>query len=447
MLTENWASLSPREKFEERFKSWMNPPGVEFATPEARQAYQERTQNLKDAVELKKPGRVPICPFIGFFPANYAGITAEEAMYDYEKLGMAWTKYHQDFQPDSLASSFMIGPAPIFEKLDYRMYRWPGHGTPSHTPYQFIEDEYMREDEYDLLINDPSGFWMRRYLPRVFGVLKAWEGLPPLTDIVELPFVGACVIPYGIPDIQESFKTLLEAGNMALEWIGAIGAIDGGVTATLGIPPVLAGFCKAPFDYLADTLRGTQPIMLDMYRRPEKLLKALEVMIPLNIDLGVRTATQNNAPFVFMPLHKGADGFMSDRDFARFYWPSLKAVLLGLIEEGLVPYVFVEGGYNTRLEYLADPDLPEGSIVFMFDTTDMEAVKKTLGGKQCFGGNVPGSLFRTGSPAQVEEYVKNLLEKVGQDGGFILSTGTVIDEADPEAFKAMFEAGRKYGTY
>ena len=113
----------------------------------------------------------------------------------------------------------------------------------------------------------------------------------------------------------------------------------------------------------------------------------------------------------------------------------------------MVPYVFVEGGYNTRLEYLADPDLPEGSIVFMFDTTDMEAVKKTLGGKQCFGGNVPGSLFRTGSPAQVEEYVKNLLEKVGQDGGFILSTGTVIDEADPEAFKAMFEAGRKYGTY
>ena len=65
----------------------------------------------------------------------------------------------------------------------------------------------------------------------------------------------------------------------------------------------------------------------------------------------------------------------------------------------------------------------------MFDTTDMEAVKKTLGGKQCFGGNVPGSLFRTGSPPG-EEYVKNLMEKVGQDGGFILSTGTVIDKAD-----------------
>ena len=96
-----------------------------------------------------------------------------------------------------------------------------------------------------------------------------------------------------------------------------------------------------------------------MYGRPEKLFGGPGNHDSLNIDLGVRTAAQNNAPFVFMPLHKGADSFMSDRDFARFYWPSLKAVLLGLIEEGLVPYVFVEGSYNTNWTTWPTPTCPK----------------------------------------------------------------------------------------
>jgi len=33
-------------------------------------------------------------------------------------------------------------------------------------------------------------------------------------------------------------------------------------------------------------------------------------------------------------VHRGADGFMSDEQFERFCWPTLKAVLLGLIEAG-----------------------------------------------------------------------------------------------------------------
>ncbi|MDZ4132556.1 MAG: hypothetical protein U1E11_05400, partial [Dethiobacteria bacterium] len=127
MLTENWASLSPDEKYEIRFKIWMNPEGVEFA-PGAEQAYKERTAMIRDAVELRKPARVPICPIIGFFPAFHGGITAEEAMYDYGKLGGAMRKFHEDFPADCMTSAFLIGPGKLFEILDYRLYKWPGHG-------------------------------------------------------------------------------------------------------------------------------------------------------------------------------------------------------------------------------------------------------------------------------------------------------------------------------
>ena len=138
---------------------------------------------------------------------------------------------------------------------------------------------------------------------------------------------------------------------------------------------------------------------------------------------------------------------MSPRDFARYYWPTLKKVLLGLIEEGIVPCVFVEGTYNQRLDFLADPDLPTGKIIWIFDKTDMEAAKEKLAGKACIAGNVPASMFIAGTPVQMEQYVRDLIETVGKDGGFILSSGSVLDDVRPENLKAMIEAGLKYGRY
>lgn len=445
-LTENWDKLSPQEKYEERFKVFMNP-GVEFTSPEAEQNYQKRVQMLKDVIELRKPERVPVSLLVGFYPAAHAGLTAEDMMYDYEKLGQAFRKFHADFNVDTLVSCFLLGPGKVFEILDYKLYQWPGHGTPPEASYQCVEDEYMLDSEYDLLINDPSAYWMRYYLPRTFGAFAPWQKISPWTDIIELPFVGASMIPIGFLDVQESFKKLLEAGQAAIEWAGAFSAIDGGNVATYGVPPLYGGFAKAPFDTLGDTMRGTRPIMLDMFRRPQKVLDAMEKLVHVNVDMGVRAATVNRNPIVFMPLHKGADGFLSDKDFAKFYWPYLKAVILGLINEGLVPYLFAEGSYNDRLEYLADPEIPAGKTIWMFDSTDMVNAKKALGGKQCFGGNVPGSMIKAGTPQDVEEYVKFLMDKVAQDGGFILSNGVVLDDAESENLHALIDAGLKYGVY
>ncbi|PWH19235.1 MAG: uroporphyrinogen decarboxylase [Anaerolineae bacterium] len=442
-----WNKLSPQEKYEARFKAWMDAEGVPFATPQARQAFQERAQMLKDVIELRKPKRIPVCPIVGFYPFAYAGITAKEAMYDYDKLGYALKKYHADFVPDSLSAAPIYGPGAIFELMDYKLYRWPGHGVPETTPYQCIEAEYMHADEYDEFLRDPSAFFMRKYFPRIMGALGAWEMLPPFTDVLELPFMGGFLVPWGIPPVQETLKKLLQAGQMAMEWIQKAVAIDMETLGTLGIPGLIGGFAKAPFDVLGDTLRGTRAIMLDMYRQPKKLLEALERITPMQIEMGVRSATGNKHLIVFIPLHKGADGFMSNKDFKTFYWPTLKALIIGLIEEGLVPYLFVEGGYNQRLDIFPDPDIPAGKSIWMFDQTDMKEVKKRFQGWACFGGNVPSSLLKAGTPKDVEEYVKRLIDEVGQDGGYILANGAVLDDAQAENLHALIQTGKEYGVY
>ncbi len=445
-IPDNWNKMSLKEKQAARLQTWASPE-MEFASPEAEKGYQQRTQMLIDVIQLKEPERVPVIPWWGVYPAHYAGVTVQEIMYDYEKLGETFRKFNIDFLPDALVSCALVGPGKTFEILDVKNYRWPGHGTPADTSYQCVEGEYMTAEDYDALITDPSNFFMRTYLPRIFGALEPWGMLGPWTDILELPFVGLSLIPAGIPPVQQAFQAFLEAGRVTLEWITAVGPIDGASIAGLGLPDTIGGFTKAPFDILGDTLRGTRGIMLDRYRQPDKLIAAMERLVPIAIEMAVRNATAKDNPLIFIPLHKGADGFMSNQDYEEFYWPTLKAVILGLIEVGLVPLIFAEGGYNQRLDIITDPDIPAGHTIWSFDQTDMKEVRKKLGGWAAFCGNVPASLLKTGSPQEVSDYVKKLIDEVAGGGGYILANGAVLDDSNPENVHAMIDTGKEYGTY
>ena len=65
-----------------------------------------------------------------------------------------------------------------------------------------------------------------------------------------------------------------------------------------------------------------------------------------------------------------------------------------------------------------------------------------------FLGGVPHALLQTGTPNDVDKFCRELIETVGKDGGFMLSTSTgITNEAKPENVKAMVEAAKKYGKY
>ena len=133
----------------------------------------------------------------------------------------------------------------------------------------------MKADEYDALIHDPSNFFSNTYFPRIFGALEPFQMLPALTGILEMYGVAYNFIPFGVPPVQGALKTLMEAGNEVMKWLGTIMAWNMETTAA-GFVSLLGGFTKAPFDVIGDTLRGTKGIMLDMYRQPDKLLQAME---------------------------------------------------------------------------------------------------------------------------------------------------------------------------
>jgi hypothetical protein len=439
---KEWSDLTPEEKREERFKRWLSPPGVKFTSQEAKQAYRERVTRLINVLQVQAPDRVPVSLPASGFQAYYAGTDYRSIMYDYDELRRVTLKFLNDFDLDVFSAP---GPVPgrVYDLIDFKQYRWPGHGLPPDASgTQFVEAEYMMADEYDALIRDPSDFITRVMMPRIFGAFESFRNLRPATSIVEMP--ASYFTPFSRPDVRASLQVLLDVGEELSRWTEATAECNRLALAS-GVPSMRGGSARAPFDRIGDTMRGTRGIIMDMYRQPDKLLEALEVIAALTIEQAVSEVNASGGFMVSFPLHKGADGFMSAKQFETFYWPTLKKVILALVDKGIISSLFAEGSYLTRLETVKD--LPRGWVLWRFDKTDMARAKEVLGGTACISGNVPTSLLHTGTPRDVKEYCRKLIEACAPGGGYMLAGGAGVASVNPDNLHAMTEAAREYGVY
>ncbi|MEE8414108.1 MAG: uroporphyrinogen decarboxylase family protein [Dehalococcoidales bacterium] len=445
-LPENWRQLNPEEKRAYRLNNYLDTQGKNFISPAAEKAYKIRAQRMVDVVNVQEPDRVPVNLPVGSLPLSLAGLNSYTAFHDQQKAIEAYAKFNEQYSDELeifVGSGVTSGRA--LELLDYKIYCWPGHGISEEaTGWQYIEGEYMMEDEYDDLIRDPSDFWLRTYLPRVFGALEPFKMFQPFTNITENVHVGQLLMPLSTPPVQEMLQKMIDAGKEQQK-LSQLTAKYAGMGVSHGFPVMGSVFCKAPFDTLSDTLRGTKGLVSDMFRQPDKLLKALDVIADLTISTALKSPMINRAVMAGYPLHKGADGWMSQKQFDTFYWPSMKKVMDALIQEGLIQRLFAEGGYNTRLESVAD--FPKGTVVWHFDQTDMFRAKEILGDKFCIQGNVPSGMTITATATEVKEYCRKLIEGCGKGGGFILSAGAVGNDAKLENIRAMLAAVREYGVY
>jgi len=406
----------------------------------AEQVFKEREQRLKDAVEVKTPDRVPISIGLNYHPAKLAGTTTWIAYYDFPTWKQIYIKAAIHYQPDRL---FVVPnhSGLVLEALDYKQMRWPGHGVSNYSTHQFVEGEYMPAEDYDSLISDPADYLLRYFLPRSAGAFKPFAKFAPLTPFVAIP-VGY-VAQFADPEIRKTYETIFEAGQEAIKWAMVVGEVSQ-IGLSAGFPNIWGGMSQAPFDMVGDFLRGTRGIMMDMFQRPDKLQAAMARLVPIAISEAVRSADASDCPIIFIPLHKGTGGFMSNKQFEEFYWPTLKEVMMGLIDEGLVPLPFAEGNYEPRLEIIKD--LPRSSTIWFFEHMDMAKAKKILG-HTCIAGNVPVTMMVTGKPTEVKERCRQLIETCAPGSGYILTAGAWMDVGNHENLRAMMEAAKEYGVY
>ncbi|MBN1366481.1 MAG: hypothetical protein JW967_00955 [Dehalococcoidales bacterium] len=444
----NWQKLTPDEKREQRFNQWLSPAGIKFISAEAERAYKSRVSRIYDAIRLQKePDRIPVLVNVGAYPAYYSGTTLHDAMYDYSKLCPAWLKFLREFDFDTFNSPGMALPGKALEILSPKATVWPGYGISKEvTIYQYLEGEYMKADEYDDLFSDPSDFWIRTYMPRVAGIFEPYRKLPThlFTFGLAAGLLGA-LIPFTIPVVREMYQKLIDAGKETAEWMNVVREFDSEAMAS-GFPSLEGGIAFAPFDIIGDFLRGTKGIMTDMYRQPDKLMAALDLITDLQIKKTLAGVNMSGGLIVGFPLHKGDDTFMSLKQYQTFYWPSLKKTIEAFVNEGLIVSLYAEGYYESRLETIKD--VPEGAVLWQFEKTDMTKAKNVLGGIACISGNVPASLLYSGTPQDVKEYCRKLIEACGKGGGYILTGEAHMEKAhSADNLHAMIEAVKEYGNY
>ncbi len=213
-----------------------------------------------------------------------------------------------------------------------------------------------------------------------------------------------------------------------------------------GTVSAISGILKAPFDILADKLRGYLGLTMDLFTRPEKVRKACESLMPHLLHTALSGADPNkNVPIGFW-MHRGCTPFINMDQFHNLYWPTLKPIIEEIWRHGYQVLFYAEGRWMAHLDSFLE--LPAGSIVFHVDQDDVFAVHKKIGQKFCISGGIPNYLLAYETPDKVRQFCKKVIDDVAADGGSIMDASAIMqNEISIENMKAMTEFTREYGVY
>jgi uroporphyrinogen-III decarboxylase len=406
---------------------------------------QERSQRFFNTVALKKTDRIPIIPMCDSFPIRYYGASMKEAVNNPGLLSELWLRYHEEFDPDmGDVPHGVLGFFPIAEALGFNLLKWAGHGLSDNSDYQYVEREMMPPDDYDRFIFDPSDFMLRKMLPQMYDKLAPLAKLPTLES--HFYFMNMFDwVTFADPAFIETAQAMAEAGRQAAACLGFLGDYAKALVE-VGYPPSIGAMTVAPFDCLGDLMRGMKGILTDIRRRPEKVIAMCEKILPIMAEQAIKLSAASGMPVCFIPMHKHVDSLMSQEQFLKFYWPTLKELINTLVAHDIIPYLVVEGVADQRLPVMIN-EVPEGKVIFHLEGSDIFKAKELARGKVCLRGNIPASVMILGKPDEVKSYCKKLIDVVGADGGFIMDVATSLADAKPDNVKALFNYTREYGAY
>jgi uroporphyrinogen-III decarboxylase len=412
-------------------------------TEPAKALFDARWQRIMDCVALKQPDRMPVVFYATFWLAKYGGISCKELMYDYEKTKAIAERAVLEFEPDATGPLVIItASGQALEAAEFKQLQWPGHGVGDNQPFQYLDREYMKADEYDDFIFDPTGFYLQKYLPRVAGVFEGFDQLPSFPGLHYFRLING-LRPFAKPGVRESFEKIVRAAEEAerffghhVQWCNKINAA--------GYPLINGATAVSPYDFIADYFRGATGMMKDLFRHKDKLLALLDKASTFLTKQTIATAKASGHPIVMIPIHWAPDAFMSPKQFDTFWWPPFRKMMIGMIEAGLTPMPLWEADCTKRLETIKD--VPPGKCIYWFERTDLVKAHEVLGDVVALRGNLSASLLTTGQPDEVDAAVKNLVDKVWNKGGHLILDGAfgMPDETPVANVRAMFDAARKY---
>lgn len=373
----------------------------------------EREEIYHNILNGKTPSRIPVqCPIGMEAAVDYSNMHPGEVNWDMTKLEAVFDKVCEDFPTDVPPGVGRRIPS-YYQLLGSKPIQMGSSGVMQHPNI-----EGMTVDDYDALIASPYDCIIDTILPRLYTELDA--------------------------DPNKKAMALAKSMKAYNDEFAVLGGITAKLRAKYGFIMMNGGLTTAPFDFLADFFRSFTGVSKDIRRMPEKVVEACEALTPLLIKKG-KPMGPSTFGQVMIPLHMGP--YMREKDFEKFYWPTLKKQVEAINEMGINVGLFVEHDYMRFLDYLYD--LPENTVL-RFEYGDPKIIKEKLGKKHVISGFYPLMMLHSNKKSECVDKAKELIDALAPGGKFIFDfdksafdmSGNIV-----ENLQAVLEYVRVHGKY
>jgi hypothetical protein len=341
-------------------------------------------EKLDRAIALQPTPEIPVYPHIVTFAGRCAGITQEQLFSSNKAWLDACDKTFERVGTPDVVFPFNPRDTAYVESMKVKL---PGRDLGPDEPFQFVEEEVMQVSDYDVIVEQGWNVWNTDFMKKV--QTPPWRG--PFSNLrVLLGFI----------------RTGVNTGKNAKHW------------AQRGLPMMFQVGVAPPFDVFSLS-RSLRPFYRDLFERPEKVKKAVEVGTEAMIKLGITNAKRAKGTRVAIFAMRSSASFLSPKLFDEISFPSIKRMVEAYHAAGLTSVLHCDGNWDLMIPRFKE--LPRASCVVELDgSSDIRKAREVL------------------------HYCRNLIDFMGRDGGFILGSGCEVPiTAKPENVAAMISAARR----
>jgi len=364
-------------------------------------------ERFEATIALDTVDRHPVFPILVTTAPRLYGITQAAAWQDHNVAREALIRCFEDFGYD-----YGSKPNYYYSMLPGKMCAAPvrnlipGKHLAEDDLYQVDEKVLFAREDYDKIISlGWNGFWDEHYekISR-----KTWEQFTQMQSISNKLYV-------------DDMKICEERGMPIF-----LGVAVDSVLMAFSLSRTLTEFTR------------------DLYEVPDKVEAAMQASCDDLISNAIQVCKNNGKKVAFIVLERGSGFFYRLPVFERFEWTFLQRYVDAFVSGDITPWLHLDTDWGMNLPYFKK--LPKGKCICDLDsTTDIFKAKEILRGHMCISGDVPASLLAIGKPEEVAEYCRQLIDEVGDGGGFMLTTGCECPiDARPENLRAMVETGKTY---
>ncbi len=369
-----------------------------------------RQERFEAVVALDKPDRVPVMPLMTAFAIRSQGLTQGEGWRDPDKgaramldtfdaLGGFDRLYKPNLYWPMIGGRFCSTPVRVL---------LPGRQLPEDALNQIDERELFSRDDYDKIAAlGWNGFWDEHYEIMSHG--------RPMERLV---FSQNQLLDRYVREVENCQR------NDIYPLFGAY------------VDSVVMAFSMA---------RTLTQFTIDLFEVPQKVKAAMDAVCDDLIQNALDVVARTKIPLVFIVLERGSGFYYRPEIFEQFEWPYLQRYVDAFISEGLTPWFHFDTDWSLNLPYLKQ--LPKAKCVCDLDsTTDIFRANEILDGHMCISGDIPAALLTLGTPDDIGDYCRRLIDSVGKGGGFFLTTGCECPvDAKFENVKMMIDTAKTYG--